>query len=163
MFSCLNVTNGPGNFLCKLSVLLSDLLGLTLIGSCYAQARHLMWSNKNRWIKNPGPIFRLLSCRVARWFVLKDLGTFGSDLEWKMLVYFMALWIFLRPMCIFCVWPVGKVCGKIGIFCPVLFYRENLATLFSYSETCRNLRLLKLLRKCSVSIFAYNIAKFIFF
>jgi hypothetical protein len=37
-----------------------------------------------------------------------NLGIFWRALEWKMLVYFMAIW--------YNVWPFGVVCGHFGIF-----------------------------------------------
>jgi hypothetical protein len=55
-----------------------------------------------------------------------DLGKFWRVLQWKILVYFIAIWSILRPFGIFC----GNY---IGIFFPVWIFwtKKNLATLQS--------------------------------
>jgi hypothetical protein len=50
-------------------------------------------------------VFVLVWIRVARWHILKTknpyFGKFWRVLQWKMLVYFMAIWSILRPFGIF--------------------------------------------------------------
>jgi hypothetical protein len=47
--------------------------------------------------------------RVARWYIFKTkipiLGKFLMVLQWKMLVYYMAIWSNLRSFGIFYIWP----------------------------------------------------------
>jgi hypothetical protein len=52
-----------------------------------------------------------------------NLGKFGRVLQWKMLVYFMAIWYILRSF--------GIVCGVLVYIFPVLVSctKKNLATL----------------------------------
>jgi hypothetical protein len=57
-----------------------------------------------------------------------NLGKFWRDLQWKMLVYFMAMWSILRPFCLLC-----SCCMVIWYIFPVLVYstEKNLATLLT--------------------------------
>jgi hypothetical protein len=59
---------------------------------------------------------KLLSSRVARWFVFKprnrNLGKFCRALDWKMLVYFKIIWNILRSFGIF----YGPFCNVVVIW-----------------------------------------------
>jgi hypothetical protein len=41
------------------------------------------------------------------------LGKFGWAFDWKKLVYFMAIWNIIRPICL---WPFGNLVAKCNIF-----------------------------------------------
>jgi hypothetical protein len=63
--------------------------------------------------------------RVARWHIFKpknpNLGKFWRVLQWKILVYFMTIWSYLRPVDIFCghlvhfmvIWYIFSRLGKL--------------------------------------------------
>jgi hypothetical protein len=68
-----------------------------------------------------------------------NFGIFWRVLQWKLLVYFMAIWSIFRPFW-YILWRLGIFCNHLVIF-PVLVYctTKNLATLpGSYTTTTRN-------------------------
>jgi hypothetical protein len=75
--------------------------------------------------------------RVARWYFFKPKIHIWIVLEWKKLVYSMAIWN-IPSMAIWCIlWTFGTLYGHLeiqwnfGIFYPVLVYsvKKNLASL----------------------------------
>jgi hypothetical protein len=65
--------------------------------------------------------WKVVDTRVARWFVSKNpnLGKFWSVLQWKMLLYFMDTWSFLRSFDFMDIWCssryFGIFCSRVGI------------------------------------------------
>jgi hypothetical protein len=70
-------------------------------------------------------------CQIVYFRAKKfNSGKFWGVLQWRMLIYFMANWYILRPICIFygqwvyfmatmyILWPIGVFCGRFGMLCP---------------------------------------------
>jgi hypothetical protein len=79
----------------------------------------------------------------AIYFLTKNtnLGAFRRSLEWKMCVYFTAIWNILLLFGILHMWTYENF-GLLGIFFPVLVYctMKNLATLvWSWYQVLKNL------------------------